>query len=180
MAPIEAVFSISGQGWMATSRTEGGKALTGSMERHSVSNFVRGTRGRASHAYSLDGASMARHSIGSTGNTTGTEVTRFQVEIDPDTAHEMDRLQSLGGLRTKKELLATALTILTWTAREKAFGCDILSASPDGEIRVLASPFLDLVALKAKKEGTPGERRASFRIVKTKPEDTAGASPKRD
>ena len=45
------------------------------------------------------------------------DVTRFQVEIDQTEMDELERLQQLGGLRTKRELLNTAMTKLKWAAR---------------------------------------------------------------
>jgi len=96
------------------------------------------------------------------------QFSRFQMEVDTDMAEEMDRLQMLGGLRTRKELVATSITILKWLSREKAFGCDVLSVGEDGAIRELSNPFLDTVAVKARKEGASGQRR-SFKIVRERP-----------
>jgi hypothetical protein len=82
---------------------------------------------------------------------------RLQVEIEPNKMAELERLQELGSLRTKKDLLDNAVTILKWAARETAKGHSIASLNQsEGTVRVLQMPFLDNVALNAA-SGPPTE-----------------------
>jgi hypothetical protein len=71
---------------------------------------------------------------------------RFQVEIDEDQMAELENLRLLGGLRTKKDLLNNALTLLKWAARKKATGCSIVCVSSTGSEVELEMPFLDAIA----------------------------------
>ena len=74
------------------------------------------------------------------------DVTRFQVEIDQTEMDELERLQQLGGLRTKRELLNTAMTLLKWAAREKGRGCAIVSIDDHkGQLKELEMPFLESI-----------------------------------
>ena len=109
---------------------------------------------------------MAKNANRKRDKVAESQFSRFQMELDEDMAEEMDRLQLIGGLRTRKELLSVSVALLTWLARDKSFGCDIFSVDPDGAIRELTSPFLDTVQIKASKGGKPVSSRPSFRIVR--------------
>lgn len=75
------------------------------------------------------------------------EVTRLQVEIPKDQMNELERLQTLGGIRTKKDLLNTAFTLLQWAAREKIRGRSICSIDEiNGTYKELGLPFLENIA----------------------------------
>jgi len=72
---------------------------------------------------------------------------RLQIEIDQDQMDDLERLLKLGGLRTKKELLNNALTLLKWAARERGRGCAIASVNPQtGIYKELEMPILESIA----------------------------------
>jgi hypothetical protein len=78
------------------------------------------------------------------------DVIRFQIEIDRAQMEELERLAEDGGLRTKKELLNNALTLIKWAARQKAAGNQILSINQAGDTaRELEMPFLENLAAAA-------------------------------
>lgn len=73
-------------------------------------------------------------------------VIRFQVEIDQEQMNELERLQTLGGLRSKRELLDNAITLLKWAARERGRGCSIVSMNEErAALKELTMPFLENV-----------------------------------
>lgn len=71
---------------------------------------------------------------------------RYQIEIDEEQMAELEELRILGGLRTKKDLWNTALTLLKWAAKRKAQGCSIVCVTERGLEMELEMPFLDAVA----------------------------------
>jgi len=74
-------------------------------------------------------------------------IVRLQVEIESDQMQELERLGELGGLRTKKDLVNNAFTLLRWAAKQKAEGCAIVSVNDDnGNSKELQMPFLEEVA----------------------------------
>jgi len=79
-------------------------------------------------------------------------VIRLQFEIDEDWLRDLEELQKLGGLRTKKELLNNALTLLRWAARQRLNGRTIVSVGQDGSERELEMPYLEAVASSADKQ----------------------------
>jgi hypothetical protein len=80
-------------------------------------------------------------------------VARFQVEIDENQMRELEQLAELGGLRTKKDLLNNALTLLKWAARQKTQGNAILTFDRDaGVYRELEMPFLESLASFARRK----------------------------
>ena len=75
------------------------------------------------------------------------DLVRLQVEIDQEQMNELERLLQVGGLRTKKELLNNALTLLKWAVKEKGRGCAIVSVNEqEGTYKELEMPFLEHVA----------------------------------
>ena len=83
------------------------------------------------------------------------QLVRLQVEIDQAHMEEIEELLRLGGLKTKRELLNNALTLLKWAVREKAKGNSICSASPNGLIqKELELPFLETVAATVHRAAT--------------------------
>jgi hypothetical protein len=69
------------------------------------------------------------------------------VEIDPENMEELEELQELGGVRTKKDLWNNAITLLKWAAREQARGASIVSVNEDeGTYKELELPFLQTYA----------------------------------
>ena len=78
------------------------------------------------------------------------ELIRLQVEMTQDQMNELNRLQELGGLRTKKDLLNNAVTLLKWAVKEKSRGCAIVSVNEqDGVYKELEMPFLESAAAHA-------------------------------
>jgi hypothetical protein len=75
------------------------------------------------------------------------KIVRLQVEVNQAVMDELERLMENGGLKTKKELLSTAFTLLKWAAREKALGNTICSINEQSLLRKeLEMPFLETVA----------------------------------
>ena len=86
---------------------------------------------------------------------------RLQFEVDEDALREIEQLQELGGLRTKKDLLNNALTLLQWAVRQRSNGRAIISEGEDGSQRELEMPFLEAVATAARrKAATAGAARS--------------------
>jgi hypothetical protein len=79
-------------------------------------------------------------------------VFRLQVELDADLADEIGKLQILGGMRTKKDVIENALVTFKWAAREKALGAAILAIdAAAGSYSELQMPVLEVIAAKAAK-----------------------------
>ena len=74
------------------------------------------------------------------------EMIRLQIEIDENQLKELERLQELTGLRTRKDLVNNALSLLKWAIKERARGCSIVSVNEEKKTFVeLAMPCLDNV-----------------------------------
>ena|SRR5215813_11040696 len=77
---------------------------------------------------------------------------RFQIEIRQSLLDEIEELQELGGLSSKKELINNAITLLKWAATQKQQGYDIASIDDNGKIyRDLQMPYLQQVALHSQR-----------------------------
>jgi hypothetical protein len=77
------------------------------------------------------------------------ELVRFQVEIKPSLLAEIELLQQLCGLSSKKEVFNNAVTLLRWAALQKRNGFLIASINKDGEIhRELQLPCLEQAAME--------------------------------
>lgn len=75
------------------------------------------------------------------------KVIRFQFEIDQDHMNELESLMKLGGLKTKKELLNNALTLLKWAVKQTGRGSTIAAIDErDGSYKELSMPLLDAIA----------------------------------
>jgi hypothetical protein len=74
---------------------------------------------------------------------------RLQFEIEEDWLRELEELQKLGGIKTKKELLNNAMTLLRWAAKQRLSGRTIVSVTNDGSERELEMPYLEAVASHA-------------------------------
>jgi hypothetical protein len=78
---------------------------------------------------------------------------RIQLELPEDRVAELDELAARLHLRTRKDLLNTALTLLEWAANEKSAGHKIASVDPDNNVlRELVMPGLESLANKRKHE----------------------------
>lgn len=80
------------------------------------------------------------------------DMTRLQVDILKRQLEELEKLQELGGLRSKRELWDTAFTFLKWAARKKAQGSAVGSLNAEGIFTELEMPFLEEYAAHARKE----------------------------
>jgi len=79
------------------------------------------------------------------------KVIRFQFEIDQEHMNELESLMKLGGLKTKKELLNNALTLLKWVVKQTGRGSTIAAMDErDGTYKELSMPFLDAIAANGK------------------------------
>jgi hypothetical protein len=78
---------------------------------------------------------------------------RFQFEIDAEWLQRLEELMKLGGLRTKKDLMNNALTVLDWAVKQRLAGRTIVSVADedDGTERELEMPYLNAVAASARK-----------------------------
>ena len=64
------------------------------------------------------------------------KVIRFQFEIDQEHMNELESLMKLGGLKTKKELLNNALTLLKWVVKQTGRGSTIAAMDErDGTVQ---------------------------------------------
>lgn len=71
---------------------------------------------------------------------------RIQLEIPADQLKELESLQELLGIRTKKELINAAIGLLEWNVRQKRQGRVIMSVNHDEKsYRELSFPPLDRV-----------------------------------
>jgi hypothetical protein len=78
---------------------------------------------------------------------------KLQVELNPTQLAILDELQEIGELRTKKELLDNAFTLLKWAVVQKKEGRLIVSMDPKtGSGRELELPYLQKVAYNAENE----------------------------
>lgn len=106
------------------------------------------------------------------------ETTRLQIEIERHAMDELEDLQKLGGLKTKRDLLNNALTLLKWAAREKSKGHSICSASSDGHIhKELELPFLETVAVTVHRAAAAAAARVNgeMALESTSEEDNMAA-----
>jgi hypothetical protein len=69
---------------------------------------------------------------------------RIQLELPEDRVQELDELAARLRIRTRKDLLNTALTLLEWAAAEKAAGKKIASVDVENQVlRELVMPGLE-------------------------------------
>jgi hypothetical protein len=76
---------------------------------------------------------------------------RFQMEVRRKELDEMEVLCKLGNLSSKKELLNTALTLLTWAVRETQRNFSIASVDEHGQIR--SEPYFHYLETVGKNAG---------------------------
>ncbi len=101
------------------------------------------------------------------------ETVRLQVEIEQEQMEVLEELLKLGGLRTKRDLLNNALTLLKWAAREKSKGNSICSASPNGHLqKELEMPFLETIAVTV--------QRAAAAVAAAREDDDSTSPTKSD
>ena len=92
------------------------------------------------------------------------QTVRLQVEMDKEQMEDLEELLKLGGLRTKRDLLNNALTLLKWAAREKAKGNSLCSVDPNGHLhKELELPFLETVAVTVHRAAAAAARASKGR-----------------
>jgi hypothetical protein len=84
---------------------------------------------------------------------------RIQLELPEDRVAELDELGARLRIRTRKDLLNTALTLLEWAVNEKAAGHKIASVDVENQVlRELVMPGLESVGNRTLATvGTPKE-----------------------
>jgi hypothetical protein len=81
---------------------------------------------------------------------------KLQVELNPGQLEILNELQEAGDLRTKKELLDNAFTLLKWAVRQKQEGNLIVSMNKQtGAVRELEFPYLQRAAEKRPTDSVP-------------------------
>jgi hypothetical protein len=74
---------------------------------------------------------------------------KLQVELSPSQLALLNELQEAGDLRTKKDLLDNAFTLLKWAVKQKQEGNLIVSMNKQtGAVRELEYPYLQHAAEK--------------------------------
>ena len=82
-----------------------------------------------------------------------TTTQRFQLDMTREELDLIERLGQMAGFRTKRELLANALTLFKWATRETLQGRTICSLNEaTREIRYLELPALSAIAEACKRE----------------------------
>lgn len=87
------------------------------------------------------------------------ELVRFQFEVDSELWKEMDEIQSLGGMSTKRELINNALTLFRWAALHAYKGNSIAALGADETVYELQMPFLHSIALRGQGDDRNERRR---------------------
>jgi hypothetical protein len=86
-----------------------------------------------------------------------TKVIRLQIEIDEAQMRELESLAELSGVRTKKDLLNNALTLLKWAARQRMEGYSIQSVNQsEGIVKELEMPLLETLAAVSRRKRAAG------------------------
>ena len=71
---------------------------------------------------------------------------RVQVEMLEDQVQKLDEIMEKCGIRTKKDLLNNALTLLKWAVKKKEAGCEIVAVNTvSGTYQELDMPVLSNV-----------------------------------
>lgn len=74
---------------------------------------------------------------------------RFQIDLTEDELRSIDRMGSLAGLRTKKDVILNAMTLLRWAAKEIMYGRTICSVDQrTGAVKEVELPALSIIAEK--------------------------------
>jgi len=85
------------------------------------------------------------------------KIMRLQVELDEEKMKELEAMMEEGKVRTKKEFINAALTLLRWAMREKRAGRIIASVDEaKDQYKEIDMPILSEVKQKdLRKRGTP-------------------------
>jgi len=79
-----------------------------------------------------------------------TTIRKFQIDLTDDELNAIDRLGTLAGLRTKKEVILNSITLFRWAAKEIMYGRTICSVDEKTQaIRQLELPALSTISDKS-------------------------------
>ena len=85
---------------------------------------------------------------------------RFQVDLSEEELTSIERLGSLAGLRTKKEVILNAITLFRWAAKEIMYGRTICSIDEKTQVvKQLELPALSAIVDKRVEPLTEDEIR---------------------
>ena len=85
---------------------------------------------------------------------------RFQVDLSEDELNSIERLGSLAGLRTKKDVILNAITLFRWAAKEIMYGRTICSIDEKTQVvKQLELPALTAIVDKRVEPLTEDEIR---------------------
>ncbi len=84
---------------------------------------------------------------------------RFQIEISKDEAREWDELmKKASGIRTKKDLINNALTLLEWAINERGVGRTIASVDEkEMKFKEIVMPIFPSIKSRKRKPGGESE-----------------------
>ena len=78
-----------------------------------------------------------------------TTIRRFQIDLTDDELNSIDRLGTLAGLRTKKDVILNSITLFRWAAKEIMYGRTICSVDEKTQtIKQLELPALSAISDK--------------------------------
>ena len=91
---------------------------------------------------------------------------RFQVDLSEEELTSIERLGSLAGLRTKKEVILNAITLFRWAAKEIMYGRTICSIDEKTQVvKQLELPALSAIVDKRVEPLTEDEIRERMATV---------------
>ena len=133
----------------------------------------------------LRGPSLISGGIVNTMTAT-TTTNRFQMDLSTADMELINRLTTLAGLKTKKELLLNAVTLFKWAAQEAMYGRTVCTVSEsDGKIRQLELPALSTIvegsrqfsAEVAERSGNPLESSRPLSEILSRLKETNSDAP---
>ena len=90
---------------------------------------------------------------------------RFQMDLSRSDLELIDRLATLAGMKTKKELLMNAVTLFKWAAQESLYDRSVCSISnSDGRIRQLELPAITTIVEAARQQSKDTEAELERRL----------------
>lgn len=99
-----------------------------------------------------------------------TTTNRFQMDLSSADMELINRLATLAGLKTKKELLMNAVTLFKWAAQEAMYGRTVCTVSEsDGKIRQLELPALSTIVETARQHSREAAERSGTAAETSRP-----------